>query len=104
MTDKDKEPTILEALLPILILVLLLTVNLFVFGVDALSGSNQLVLIISSAIAAWMAVYRLGSNWDKLQQGIVRSIGAAMPSILILFLIGALAGTWIISGIVPAMI
>lgn len=104
MTDKDKEPTLWEAMLPILILVILLTVNLYVFGVDSLSGSNQLVLIISSAIAACMAVFRLGINWDQLQQGIVRSIGAAMPSILILFLIGALAGTWMISGIVPAMI
>ncbi|GGF30131.1 sodium:proton antiporter [Echinicola rosea] len=43
-------------------------------------------------------------SWETLQKGIVNSIGAAMPSILILLLIGALAGTWLLSGIVPAMI
>lgn len=104
MRGNYKEPTIWEALFPILILVLLLAVNLYIFGVDGLSGSNQMVLIISSSIAAFMAVFRLGIDWDQLQKGIVNSISAAMPSILILFLIGSLAGTWMLSGIVPAMI
>ncbi|HLT06600.1 MAG TPA: Na+/H+ antiporter NhaC [Cyclobacteriaceae bacterium] len=104
MAIKHKSPSLLEALLPILLLVILLIVNLSIFGVDGLSGSNQMVLIISSAIAACMAVFRLGVNWEALQEGIVKSIGSAMPSILILFLIGSLAGTWMLSGIVPAMI
>jgi NhaC family Na+:H+ antiporter len=63
-----------------------------------------MVLIISASIAAGMAVFRLGIGWDQLQKGIVNSISSAMPSILILFLIGSLAGTWMLSGIVPAMI
>src|SRR5690606_33326312 len=104
MAIKHKSPSLLEVLLPILLLVILLIVNLSIFGVDGLSGSNQMVLIISSAIAACMAVFRLGVNWEALQEGIVKSIGSAMPSILILFLIGSLAGTWMLSGIVPAMI
>lgn len=104
MRDNYKEPTLWEALFPILILVLLLAVNLYIFGVDGLSGSNQMVLIISSSIAACMAVFRLGIDWGQLQKGIVNSISSAMPSILILFLIGSLAGTWMLSGIVPAMI
>jgi NhaC family Na+:H+ antiporter len=104
MTGKNKEPSMKEALFPIIILVLLLAVNLYVFGVEGLSGSNQLVLIIASAIAASVAVFRLGYDWEQLQHGIVKSISSAMPSILILFLIGALAGTWMLSGIVPAMI
>lgn len=104
MTVKHKEPSLPEALLPILLLVLLLTINLYVFGVDGLSGSNQLVLVLSSSIAACMAIFRLGLSWVTLQEGMVRSISSAMPSILILFLIGSLAGTWMLSGIVPAMI
>ncbi len=104
MAVKHKEPSLLEALFPILLLVILLIINLIIFGVDSLSGSNQMVLIIASAIAACMAVFRFGMDWETLQQGIVRSISSAMPSILILFLIGSLAGTWMLSGIVPAMI
>ena len=104
MTVKQKKPSLLEALLPILLLVILLAINLYIFGVDGLSGSNQMVLIISSAIAASMAIFRLGLSWEILQEGVVKSISSAMPSILILFLIGSLAGTWMLSGIVPAMI
>lgn len=104
MAVKHKEPSLPEALFPILFLVILLAINLYVFGVEGLSGSNQIVLVISSSIAACMAVFRLGIDWETLQRGVVRSIGSAMPSILILFLIGSLAGTWMLSGIVPAMI
>jgi NhaC family Na+:H+ antiporter len=104
MAVKHKRPSLLEALFPILLLVILLIINLTIFGVDSLSGSNQMVLILSAAVAVCMAVFRLGMDWETLQQGIVRSISSAMPSILILFLIGSLAGTWMMSGIVPAMI
>jgi NhaC family Na+:H+ antiporter len=104
MTVNRRDPSLLEALFPIIILVVLLVINLSIFGVDSLSGSNQMVLIISSAIASFVAIFRLGLDWAKLERGMVHSIGSAMPAILILFLIGALAGTWMLSGIVPAMI
>ncbi|MCL6260342.1 Na+/H+ antiporter NhaC [Aquiflexum sp. TKW24L] len=104
MVTKHKEPTVLEALFPIAFLIVLLVVNIWIFGTDALSGSNQMVLILSAAVAGLMAVYRLKYRWETLQDGIVKSISSAMSSILILLLIGALAGTWMLSGIVPAMI
>lgn len=99
-----KEPTVLEALFPILFLIVLLVINIFIFGTDGLLGSNQLVLVISSGVAGLVAIFRLKIKWEELQDGIVHSISSAMSSILILLLIGALAGTWLLSGIVPAMI
>ncbi|EKB49551.1 Na+/H+ antiporter NhaC [Cecembia lonarensis] len=104
MATSRKEPTLLEALFPILFLIVLLVINIMIFGTDGLSGSNQMVLVISSAVAGLMAIFRLRIKWGKLQDGIVKSISSAMSSILILLLIGALAGTWLLSGIVPAMI
>jgi Na+:H+ antiporter, NhaC family len=104
MVVKRKEPTILESLFPILFLIVLLAINIMVFGTDGLSGSNQIVLILSAAIAGLVAFYRLKIPWETLQDGMVASISSAMSSILILLLIGALAGTWLLSGIVPAMI
>jgi len=93
-----------EALIPVLFLIVMLSVNvIYVFGDDAISGSNQIVLILSASVAALIAL-RTGISWENLQDGIVKSIGASMSSILILLLIGALAGTWMLSGIVPAMI
>ncbi|MEM8894231.1 MAG: Na+/H+ antiporter NhaC family protein, partial [Bacteroidota bacterium] len=102
--DKEKRlPSLLEAFIPIIFLIILLSFNVSVFGDDALSGSNQIVLILSTAVAGIVAS-RLGFSWNELQEGIVKSISSAMTSLLILLLIGSLAGAWLISGIVPAMI
>lgn len=103
MAKSIRRPKLIEALLPVIFLTLLISINVFVFGDDSLSGSNQIVLILSAAVAAIVAI-RLGTKWDKLHKGIVKSIGSAMSAILILLLIGSLAGTWLLSGIVPAMI
>lgn len=104
MSRSTKEPTILEALFPILFLVILLAVNINIFATDGLSGSNQIVLLLAAAVAGLIAVFRLGFSWATIQDGMINSISAAMSSILILLLIGSLAGTWMLSGIVPAMI
>ena len=98
-----KSPTIFQALFPIIFLVVLLTINVSVFGDDALSGSIQIVLILSSAFASIIA-FNLGFTWLEIQKGIVKSINSSIPSILILFLVGSLAGSWLLSGIVPAFI
>ncbi|TFV94406.1 Na+/H+ antiporter NhaC [Algoriphagus kandeliae] len=104
MQEKTRTPRIVDALIPLVFLIFLLVLNIRVFGTDGLSGSNQIVLLLSASVAGIVAIYRLGFHWETLQDGIVKSISSAMSSILILFLIGALAGTWLLSGIVPAMI
>jgi Na+:H+ antiporter, NhaC family len=104
MKVPQKAPSILDALIPIIFLIILLVINIQIFGTDSLSGSNQMVLILSSVVAGCIAIFRLKIQWETLQDGIVKSISSAMSAILILFLIGSLAGTWLLSGIVPAMI
>ncbi|MDH5610064.1 MAG: sodium:proton antiporter, partial [Cyclobacteriaceae bacterium] len=103
MTSTTREASLFQAFIPVLFLILLLTVNVGLFGDTALEGSNQIVLILAAAVAALVA-WRNGYTWQFLQDGIVRSISSAMGSMLILLLIGSLAGTWLLSGIVPAMI
>lgn len=98
-----RQPTLLEAFIPVLFLIILLSINVGIFGDAALDGSNQIVLILSATVATLVAA-RLGYKWDEIQDGIVKSISSAMTSLLILLLIGSLAGTWLLSGIVPAMI
>jgi len=97
-----REAGLFEALIPIFVLIFLLTLNVFLFE-DPLAGSNQIALILSASVAGVIAI-RLGFNWEAISRKIVATIGSAMPSILILFLIGSLAGTWMISGVVPTMI
>lgn len=103
MKKNKREVTLLEALIPILFLIILLSINVFIFKDDALSGSNQIVLILSAAVASLVA-YRFGYKWEEIQNGIIKSISSAMASILILMIIGSLSGSWLLSGIVPAMI
>ncbi len=102
MTSK-REPTLGESLIPIIFLILLLVINVGIFGSESLGGSNQIVLILSGGVASLVAI-RTGFQWEEIQNGIVKSISSAMPSMLILLLIGALAGTWMLSGVVPAMV
>lgn len=103
MTNTYKTPTLFQAFIPIIFLVVALFINVRIFGDSALDGSNQIILILSAGVATLVAL-RLGYKWDTIQNGIVKSISSAMASIIILLLIGCLAGTWLLSGIVPAMI
>ncbi len=102
MSEK-RIPTLFQAFIPIIFLVIMLSLNVSIFGDAALDGSNQIILILSAAVAALVAG-RLGYKWRSLEKSVVKSISSAMASILILLLIGSLAGTWLLSGVVPAMI
>ena len=100
MTDK-KIPYLL-ALTPILFLIVLLFVNFEIYD-DVLDGANQLALLLSGSLAAIIGVY-YGSKWDHIMEGIGESIKSIVPAIIMLLLIGSLAGTWLISGVIPTMI
>ncbi len=98
-----KTPTLLQAIIPIAFLIVLLSINVYLFADDATYGANQIALLLSAGVGALIAT-RMGLSWEHTLKGIVKSISSAMSAILILMLIGSLAGTWLISGIVPALI
>jgi len=100
---KTKPVSLSIAILPILFLITLLSLNVYYYGDDALSGANQMTLLLSGAFCSFLAIIR-GTSWHDIIEGIRNSISDTLPALLILLLIGALAGTWLISGIVPAMI
>ncbi|MCP4414298.1 MAG: sodium:proton antiporter, partial [Gammaproteobacteria bacterium] len=77
--------------------------NVSVFGDDALSGSNQFILLIGGAIAAIVGfINRI--PYKQMIQGVSNNFKSTTEAILILLIVGALAGTWLVSGIIPAMI
>ena len=98
-----KKINIFWAFSPILLLVFLLSLNVILFSDDATGGANQIALIISAMFGVLIA-RNFGYKWSVLQKGIVESISSSMSAILILLIIGSLAGTWLIAGIIPAMI
>lgn len=102
--NKNKELNIWEALIPVLALVAMLFYNVFfVYGDDALSGSNQFILLIGAAIAAIIG-FRKEVSYQKMMDEVAENIKSTSGAILILLMVGALAGTWLISGIIPSMI
>ena len=92
-----------SSLLPLIILILLLAYNVFVFGDNALAGSNQFILLIGAAIAASVGFYHKNSYKDMLLK-VADNFQSVAGAILILLFVGALAGTWLVSGIIPAML
>ena len=93
----------LLSLAPIALLVLLLSASVALFGSDASYGPNQVALIIASA-ATMLVGWRRGMGWQAIQDGMVGAITVSIMPMMILLSVGALIGSWIISGTVPGMI
>ena len=100
---QNKELNIWEALIPVIALVILLAFNVFVFGDNALSGSNQFMLLLGAAVAAIVGFMNKVSYQQMIEE-VAENLRSVAGAILILLMVGALAGSWLISGIIPAMI
>lgn len=92
------------SLIPILILVTLLALNISIFGSDAILGASQVALLFSAGVAIWLAMWLFKVQWQDFEETIKSNIGDVTTAIVILFLIGAISGTWTVSGIVPTFI
>tara|TARA_B100001057_G_scaffold446648_1_gene485388 strand:+ start:3219 stop:4679 length:1461 start_codon:yes stop_codon:yes gene_type:complete len=95
------------AILPLIFLVTLLSFNLyanvFIYDADPLAGSSQFILILSGAFAAMIGL-RYNTSYKEVIESISNSIKSVTPALIILLWVGALAGTWMISGIIPSMV
>ncbi len=108
MEDTSKKIIPLQiAILPLIFLVTLLSFNLyanvFIYDADPLAGSSQFILILSGAFAAMIGnLYNV--SYKDVVNSISNSIKSVTPALIILLWVGALAGTWMISGIIPSMV
>jgi NhaC family Na+:H+ antiporter len=98
-----KKPGLLLALLPVLFLIVALVINVRIFGDSSLDGSNQLILLAAAGVTAGLAAL-IGVSSHTIWQGIQENIQDSSKAILILLMVGALAGSWLISGIIPTLI
>lgn len=102
--SKKKEISIAGALIPVIILIILLFYNVFfIYGDDALAGSNQFILIMGGAVAAMVGFY-YKVPYKKMMNAIAKNVKSTTSALLILLMVGALSGTWLISGVIPTMI
>lgn len=98
-----KPPTLRQALIPVVMLITLLSLSVYLFGEDASYGPSQIALCIA-AITASIIGWRNGQSWQQIEENIISGIAIALKPILILFSVGLLIGSWILSGTVPTMI
>lgn len=103
MTTTAAKPSLALSLFPIAALVALLAGSVALFGDGNSGGPNQIALILAAVVAAAVGI-RLGHTWKDLEAAIVHGISLAMGAILILLIVGALIGSWILAGVVPTMI
>jgi NhaC family Na+:H+ antiporter len=103
MDTNLKMPTLGASFIPIIVLMALLALNVLYFGADSSYGPNQIALLAAAGVAGIIGL-RFGRNYEHFYTGIIDGIQSAMGAVIILLLIGSLAGTWLISGVVPAMI
>ena len=91
------------ALTPLLLLVILLGINVFYFGDASLDGSNQFILLVGGFLAALVGFYQKVS-YEDMMDAVSNNLKSTSGSLLILLMVGALSGSWLISGIIPSMI
>ncbi|MDA9090994.1 Na+/H+ antiporter NhaC [bacterium] len=102
MSKTIKKPSLLDALIPVIVLVGMLGTLVYVFG-DGSAGPNQVALMMAAAVAAMIGI-KNGLSWKDIERSMIDTIGLSMHAILILLMVGSLIGSWILAGTVPTMI
>ena len=92
-----------ESLFPIVLLIIFLTFNVYVYGDDAMGGSNQFILLLGAAAGIGLGIFK-GFKFSNMMSQVDENLKSVTGAIVILLFVGALSGTWLISGIIPSMI
>lgn len=98
-----RQPSLLDALIPLIFMIVLLAISIVLFGIDAALGPLQVALLMSAVVAAIVA-HKNGHSWERLAEEVVKGISLAMSAILILLMVGALIGVWNMSGTIATMV
>ncbi|WOX05011.1 Na+/H+ antiporter NhaC [Microbulbifer pacificus] len=102
-SESHRNPSLLDALIPLLILIALLSLSVFFYGADSSYGPNQIALLLCAGVAALVGM-KNGFTWNEMEGGMLHGMSLVFGAILILLAVGALIGSWILAGTVPSMI
>ena len=97
-------PSLWVSLIPLFLLICLLVVVIKAFGTDALGGGIQIALLLASAVCVALSTLIYKTPWEQLEGEVVKNIKDSAVAIIILLMIGAITGTWMLSGVVPTLI
>jgi NhaC family Na+:H+ antiporter len=100
---QPKAPSMLDSITPLIALVIMLTASVQLFGDNSSFGPNQIALMLAMGIAIIIGL-KNKHTWASIEKAIVNGISISLGAILILLAVGALIGTWLLSGTVPTMV
>ena len=104
MEEQVKIPHPLVAVVPVVVLIGFLAVVITLFGSDSLSGGSQVALLMGTAVCMCISMGFYRVPWRRFEEQMKRTIGEVSVTLLILLCVGMLAGSWMISGVVPTLI
>ena len=99
-----KTPSPWLSAIPLAVLALLLCIVIRCFGGGAIDGGSQIALLSAASVCTMIAIGVYRCRWEVLEESVIDNIRASASAIIILLLIGAIAGTWMVGGVVPTMI
>ena len=101
---REGNPSWIVSLIPFVVLIVTLGLVIKYFGADALSGASQVALFFGASVVVALSMIFYKVSWKVFEESILDNIHAVGTSIIILLLIGAVSGSWMVSGVVPTMI
>lgn len=102
--SRGEKPSWAVSLIPFIVLTVVLVLVIKAFGADALSGGSQVALIFSAGVTVAISMVFYRTPWKDFEEAIVDNIKSVATAVVILLLIGAVAGSWMVSGVVPTLI
>ncbi|MGQ8363648.1 Na+/H+ antiporter NhaC [Glaciecola sp. 1036] len=103
MSKQPKQPSLIDSLIPLVLLIVLMSCSVYLFGEDSSYGPNQIALLIGMFTAAIIGL-KNGYTWKSIEEGLIAGISMSLGACLILLAVGSLIGTWMLSGTVPTLI
>ena len=101
---KEEAKRTLLALIPLVVLVVLLALDIAIYGADSILGASQVSLLAAAGICILLSMCVHKTPWKTFEKAVAENLGDVATAIVILLLIGAISGTWMASGVVPAFI
>ena len=94
----------LLSFVPLVVLMALLALDIAIYGADSIIGASQVSLLVAAGVCILLSMTVYKTPWKVFEKGIAEGVGDVSMAIVILLLIGAISGTWMASGVVPAFI
>ena len=104
MTKDKKLPSPLLSFVPIAILVSMLAITIHLFGSDALGGGSQICLLATTGVCVLIGMAGFKRKWRHFEKAITHNITGVATALIMLLIIGALSGAWMVNGVVPTLI